>query len=104
MPLSQNILELLREYYKQYKPKMYLFNGQSSSLQYSVKSCQEIFKKYIDLDGHFHILRHSSATALLEAGTDLRYIQSILGHNSSKTTEIYTHVSKAYLSKIKLPI
>jgi integrase/recombinase XerD len=103
VPLSQNVLELLREYYKQYKPKEYLFNGQNS-LQYSTKSCNEIFKKYIDKTGHFHLMRHSSFTNLLENGTDLRLIQKIAGHTSSKTTEIYTHVSNHILNKIKLPI
>jgi integrase/recombinase XerD len=103
VPLSQTVLELLREYFKKYKPKEYLFNGQFS-LQYSVKSCQNIFKKYIDDKSHIHILRHSCFTNLLESGTDLRIIQKIAGHSSSKTTEIYTHVSNQLLSKIKLPI
>jgi integrase/recombinase XerD len=104
IPLSQTILELLREYYKEYKPKEYLFNGQNNSPQYSVGSCQQIFKKYIDKEGHIHQLRHSCFTSLLENGTDLRIIQKIAGHNSSKTTEIYTHVSNQMLSKVKLPI
>jgi site-specific recombinase XerD len=103
VPLSQTVLELLREYFKKYKPKEYLFNGQFS-LQYSVKSCQNIFKKYIDDKSHIHILRHSCFTNLLESGTDLRIIQKIAGHSSSKTTEIYTHVSNQLLSKMKLPI
>ena len=103
VPLSQTVLELLRQYFKEYKPKEYLFNGQSS-LQYSIGSCQKIYKKYIDLDSTIHTLRHSSFTNLLESGTDLRIIQKIAGHSSSKTTEIYTHVSNQLLSKIKLPI
>lgn len=103
VPLSPSVLELLRNYFREYKPKDYLFNGQFS-LRYSVKSCQQIFKKYIDKNSHFHILRHSSFTALLESGTDLRIIQKIAGHASSKTTEIYTHVSNKLLSKIALPI
>jgi len=103
VPLSPSVLELLRDYFREYKPKEYLFNGQFS-LRYSVKSCQQIFKKYIDAKSHFHILRHSSFTALLEAGTDLRIIQKIAGHASSKTTEIYTHVSNSLLSRIALPI
>lgn len=103
VPLSQNILPLLREYYKHYKPKEYLFNGQDIS-KYSIRSCQAIYKKYIDKNSSIHTLRHSSFTALLENGTDLRIIQKIAGHSSSKTTEIYTHVSNNLLSKINLPL
>ena len=103
VPLSKNVLELLREYWKEYKPKIYLFNGQSSD-QYSIQSCQKIYKKYIDESSSIHTLRHSSFTNLLENGTDLIIIQKIAGHSSSKTTELYTHVSNGLLSKIKLPI
>jgi integrase/recombinase XerD len=103
VPLSQNVLELLRKYYLEYKPVEYMFNGQNSN-QYSIKSCQNIFKKYIDPNGHIHTLRHSCFTNLLENGVDLRIIQKIAGHSSSKTTEIYTHVSNQLLKKINLPI
>lgn len=101
--LSEKILEILREYFKEYKPKEYLFNGQFD-LRYSERSCNQIVKKYLGKDYHFHLLRHSNATALLEAGTDLRIIQKHLGHASSKTTEIYTHVSTATLQNMALPI
>jgi integrase/recombinase XerD len=103
VPLSVNILNLLRIYYLIYKPKEYLFNGQFQ-LKYSTGSCQKIFKKYIDHNSHFHILRHSCFTSLLENGTDLRIIQKIAGHSSSKTTEIYTHVSTALLQRVALPL
>lgn len=96
--LSINLLELLRGYYKEYKPKKYLFEGQNGG-KYSPTSVANILKKASLKAGIRktvtpHMLRHSFATHLLEQGTDLKYIQELLGHNSSKTTEIYTHVSK----------
>ena len=103
VPLSSTVLSLLREYFKEYRPKEYLFNGQFD-LRYSHRSCNGIVKKYVGKDYHFHLLRHSSFTALLEAGTDLRVIQKVAGHSSSKITEVYTHVSNQILSKINLPI
>jgi len=101
VPFSNNVLNILMGYIKEYNPKEYLFNGQFG-LQYSYRSCNEIVKKYIGKDYHFHLLRHSSATSLLENGTDLRVIQKILGHSNVKTTEIYTHVSNHILSKVNL--
>jgi site-specific recombinase XerD len=103
VPLSKTVLELLREYFKEYRPTEYLFNGQTD-IQYSIGSCQKIYKKYIDSTSSIHTLRHSSFTNLLENGTDLRIIQKIAGHSSSKTTEIYTHVSNKLLNTINLPI
>jgi site-specific recombinase XerD len=103
VPLSPNILALLREYYREYRPSVYLFNGQKS-LQYSSTSCNNLVKKYIGNQYHMHLLRHSCFTNLLENGTDLRIIQKIAGHSSSKTTEIYTHVSNQILQKVNLPL
>lgn len=103
IPLSQKVLNLLRIYFIEYRPKEYLFNDQFTN-QYSDTSCNQLVKKYIGKEYHMHLLRHSNATALLEAGTDLRYIQKHLGHSNVKTTEIYCHVSTAMLSKLNLPI
>ena len=103
VPLSQTVLELLRDYFKEYKPIEYLFNGQNSN-KYSIGSCQKIYKKYIDVNSSIHTLRHSSFTNILESGTDTAIIQKIAGHSSIKTTQIYLHVSNTNLSKVKLPI
>jgi len=107
-PLSAKILDLLRRYYKEYSPKTYLFEGQEKNTQYSARSLEEVLKKSVRLASinkpvTLHWLRHSYATHLLESGTDLRYIQELLGHNSSKTTEIYTHVSTKNIQQIKSP-
>ena len=103
VPLTQYILELFRNYFRQYKPKEYLFNGQFG-VKYSKTSCNQIVKKHLGKDYHFHTLRHSCFTTLLESGVDIRIIQQIAGHSSVKTTEIYTHVSTNLLSKINLPL
>lgn len=107
VPLSQRILEMLRDYFRACKPKYWLFEGQAGE-QYSEKSLQSVLKQALKKAGirkpvSLHWLRHSYATHLLESGTDLRYIQELLGHNSSKTTEIYTHVSTKNLQQIKSP-
>ena len=75
-----------------------------NSLKYSPESCNKLVKKYIGEEFHMHLLRHSCFTSLLDAGTDLRIIQSIAGHQNVKTTEIYTHVSANLLNKVVLPI
>jgi integrase/recombinase XerD len=108
IPLSDKTIELLRTYYKACRPKVYLFEGQYAGEPYSARSLEKVLKDHLQKAGinkpaTLHWLRHSYATHLLEAGTDLRYIQEILGHKSSKTTEIYTHVSTHYLQNIVSP-
>ena len=107
--LSETALSVLREYQGQYKPANWLFEGARSGRYLSTRSAEKVFehacqKAQIGKDVSIHILRHSFATHLLEGGTDLRYIQEILGHQHSKTTEIYTHVSTKNISKIKSPL
>jgi integrase/recombinase XerD len=108
VPISNNLIEQLREYYKVYKPNVYLFEGQTPGEQYSDRSLQLVLKSAvkkakINKPVTLHWLRHSYATHLLESGTDLRYIQELLGHSSSKTTEIYTHVSIRNIQQIRSP-
>ncbi len=103
VPLSENMLTLLRNYFKECRPVEYLFNGQDSP-RYSAGSCNAIVKKYLGEKYHIHQLRHSCFTNLLETGVDLRIIQKIAGHSNVKTTEIYTHVSRKLLNKVQLPI
>jgi site-specific recombinase XerD len=106
--LSDKTLNLLRTYYRTYRPVEYLFEG-GPSKPYSAKSVQSILRSALAKAGIRknatpHTLRHSFATHLLENGTDLRYIQTLLGHNSAKTTEIYAHVSTKYIREIRSPI
>ena len=106
--LPESILEQLRSYYIQYKPKEYLFEGQYGG-QYTTRSIQQFFRKSllkanISKKQGVHSLRHSYATHLLENGTDIRFIQELLGHNNIKTTLLYTQVTDLSLRKIISPL
>lgn len=107
--LSQIALEQLRKYYKIYKPVEWLFEGGDGKGHLTERTAQRVFenacnKAKIKKEVSIHSLRHSFATYLLEGGTDLRYIQELLGHSSSKTTEIYTHVTQKNISNIQSPL
>lgn len=103
--LSSYLLDLLRQYFKEYRPKYYLFEGQKGG-QYSATSILKVvrnagYKAGVSTKVTTHMLRHSFATHLLEDGTDLRKIQNLLGHNSLKTTEVYTHVATNFQLSVK---
>ena len=108
LSIAPPLLETLRDYYLQFKPEVFLFEGRPGQ-PYSVRSVQEILKvakekAKVSKKGSVHILRHSYATHLMEAGTDIRIIQELLGHNSIRTTMLYTHVSRKDISRIESPL
>ena len=108
VPLSDKVIVMVDQYITHFKPKKYLFDGQYSGTRYSASSIDKVFREACRRAGikkpvTLHGLRHSYATHLLEAGTDLRYIQELLGHKSSRTTEIYTHVTTQTIQKIRSP-
>lgn len=112
VPYPKDLHQLVEMYIEQYAPVEWLFNGQCSTnekpTQYTDRSVNSFLKQIAEKAGikkdiHAHLLRHSYATHNLEQGVDIRYIQEILGHSSSKTTEIYTHVSKKSIAKIPSP-
>ncbi len=106
--LSSSLLPILRAYYEQYRPKTWLFEGQFSQ-QYSSRSAQLVFKQafkklHLPAQCSFHSLRHSFATHLLESGTDISFIQKLLGHNDIKTTLRYTQITKKDMTKVESPL
>jgi len=109
VPLNDILLHLIEKYYREYKPKKWLFENDLTFKQYSATSVRQFLKKFkIEANVQSlvtpHKFRHSHATALLEQGVDLRTIQEELGHNTIKTTQIYLHVSNSRISKIHSPL
>ncbi len=109
VPISMKNIELLREYYRKYRPVNWMFEGIIKGRPYDERSLQEVLKHAVLAAGirkpvTLHWLRHSYATHLHESGVDIRYIQEILGHKNSRTTEIYTHVSSRSIQLIRSPL
>ncbi len=107
--LSQNALELLRQYWRQYRPKDWLFEGQKDGTHMCYTSIRNIFTEAKQRAGirkpaSVHTLRHSFATHLIEAGTSLHHVQLLLGHRSPTTTTVYLHVSKTNLAQVTSPL
>ena len=106
--LSESLIGILTTYYKEFKPKVYVFNGQNSE-QYSERSVNQLLKHYAEKAGikkrvYAHLMRHNAFTHMVEAGTDINLIQKLAGHSNVKTTLIYTHISDNLISKIKSPL
>jgi len=106
---AESMVPTYEEYLRRYVPRGYLFEGEGGNRPYSIRSAEEVFLRAvrnagINKDVSIHSLRHAFATHLLEQGVDLRYIQELLGHASSKTTEMYTHVSQRDLGRIRSPM
>jgi site-specific recombinase XerD len=107
--LSDVALDVIRGYYLAWKPEKYLFPGNRKGSHLSTRSVQNVVseaRKRAGIEKRFstHSLRHSFATHLLESGTDLRYIQELLGHKSVRTTQIYTHVTRRDIARIISPL
>jgi len=107
--LSETLLGVLREYWKSYHPRHWLFPGQLPGRHLTEASLQRAFgkaKKAAGITKHVtvHSLRHSFATHLLESGTNIRVIQRLLGHRSLRSTEVYTHVASNYLTETSSPL
>jgi site-specific recombinase XerD len=107
--LAQRTLEVLRDYWREYRPSGWLFPGNPATEPLSVSSVQRVFGKVlvraaIKKAASVHTLRHSFATHLLEDGTDLYHIQRLLGHTTPKTTTIYLHLSRKDLRSVTSPL
>lgn len=110
VPLNEKLIQLLTEYYREYKPVIYVLNGQGDHAQYSERSVGEVVRQLAgkarikNKRVYTHLIRHTSATHMMESGTDINLIQRLLGHSNVKTTAIYTHISHSLISRINSPL
>jgi len=108
IPISDKIIQMLRDYFLAYRPSVWMFEGMVKGEQYSEGSLQAVMREAVRKSGvnknaTLHWLRHSYATHLMETGTDTRYVQALLGHSSIKTTQIYTHITQKSIENIRSP-
>lgn len=110
VPLDPSLIDLLEKYYYKYKPSNYVLNGEKPNTQYTSSSVNQVLKQLSQKAGicnkrvYAHLMRHTSATHMVEAGMDINLIQRLLGHNSVKTTNIYLHISNNLISKLQTPL
>jgi integrase/recombinase XerD len=108
--LNDKLIQLLTDYYKEYKSVNYVLNGWKNEPQYSERSVGEVVKQLATKAGidnkriYTHLMRHTSATHMVESGVDINLIQKILGHSNVKTTNVYLHISHNHISKINSPL
>lgn len=107
--LSQSIVPVLEEYYRMYKSKEYVFNGQNNEPKYTIRSVGEVMKQLSLKAGihkrvYTHLMRHNCFTHMVESGIDINLIQRLAGHTNVKTTSMYCHISHNIISKINSPI
>lgn len=108
--LNDKLIQLLKEYYWEYKPKEYVLNGWKNEPQYSERSVGQVIKQLAEKANiknkriYTHLIRHCSATHLVEKGTDINIVQRLLGHSNVKTTAIYTHISHNIISRVQSPL
>lgn len=107
--LSKTLLAVLREYFRKFRPKTWLFENEDSGRPLCVSTLEKVFHRArvacsISKPVTIHSLRHAFATHLLESGTNTRVIQMLLGHRSLRSTEIYTHVASEFLKKVRSPV
>jgi site-specific recombinase XerD len=109
VPLNNILIEVLTDYYREYKSKIYVFNGQDDRLKYSDRSVNNVLKQLAELAGikkriYPHLIRHTAISHNVENGIDIEIIRRLAGHKSYKTTAIYVHLSNRHIANVATPI
>jgi site-specific recombinase XerD len=109
LPLNDVLIKVLTDYYREYKSKVYVFNGQDDRLKYCDRSVNNVLKQLAEKAGikkriYPHLIRHTAMSHNVENGIDIEIIRRLAGHKSQKTTALYIHLSNRHLSNISTPI